>query len=80
MIEQQISSEVLRTLSDAVERWFEFYEVESDEKVSRTLCDAAVVLYRRGHRKVDDIATILIGTYIGLWSARVNAPTSASMH
>lgn len=80
MIERQIPSDALQTLSDAVEQWFEFYEVSSDDKVSKTLCDAAVALYREGHRKVDDIATILIGTYIGPWSARVNAPTSGSIH
>jgi hypothetical protein len=80
MTVDQLTGSELRTLSEAVQRWFDFYQAESDENVSQTLCDAAVALYRDGHRQAADIATILIGTFIGPLSARVNAPSSASIH
>lgn len=80
MIENEVNGRNLRILSDAVERWFEYYEVDSDERTSQVLCAAAVGLFRDGYRGADELATALIGTYVGLWSTRVNAPTSVSIH
>jgi hypothetical protein len=69
-----------RALSKAVSRWFEYYNAEYDETASETLCNAAVDLFNEGYRSTDEIATLLIGTYIGIWSTRVNAPTSCAIH
>jgi hypothetical protein len=44
------------------------------------LCDAAIDLYDDGCRSLEEMATVLIGTYIGLAATRVNAPTSSSVH
>ncbi|MBA9033887.1 hypothetical protein [Rhizobium leguminosarum] len=71
---------VVAVISEAVRRWFDFYEVPPDERVSDTLSGAAVALYGDGYRTVDDIATLLIGTYVGLWATRINAPTSEAVH
>jgi hypothetical protein len=67
-------------LSEAVQRWYRFYELPLDEDASETLCGAAIGLYREGHRSVEEIATMLIGTYVGVPSTRVNAPTSHSLN
>ncbi|NNU63873.1 hypothetical protein G9X67_01080 [Rhizobium sp. WYCCWR 11152] len=71
---------VVAVVSEAVRRWFEFYEVPLDERASDTLCSAAISLYGDGYQLVDDIATMLIGTYVGLWATRINAPTSEAVH
>ncbi|MGR9251259.1 hypothetical protein [Rhizobium leguminosarum] len=71
---------VVAVVSEAVRRWFEFYEVPLDERASHTLCSAAISLYGDGYQTVDDIATMLIGTYVGIWATRINAPTSAAVH
>ncbi|MGB8291607.1 hypothetical protein ACCS68_29115 [Rhizobium beringeri] len=70
----------LTAMSEAVQAWYQFYEVPRNDHSSRVLCSAAVELYNDGIRNVDDIAAALIGTYIGVWSTKINAPTSASVH
>jgi len=35
------------------------------------LCNAAVQLFNEGHSTADDIAAMLIGAYVGLYSTRV---------
>jgi hypothetical protein len=79
MTEKTIEPDVA-LLSQAVQQWYRFYEVPLDETASDTLCGAALELYTQGHRTVEDIATILIGTYVGISSTRVNAPTFRSVH
>jgi hypothetical protein len=69
-----------RMLSEAVQAWYRYYEVAPDEQASHTLCSAAIDLFNEGYRTCDGIATMLIGTYVGRWSTRVNAPTSQSIH
>ncbi len=69
-----------RAMSEAVQIWYRFYEVPPNERSSQVLCEAAISLYNEGYRSVDEIATALIGTYIGLWSTKVNAPTSSAIH
>jgi hypothetical protein len=66
------TEEESRTLVNAVIAWYRFYEVPPEVDVSSVLCNAAIEL---GDDGCDDemIATILIGTYVGLQSARVNA-------
>ncbi|RXT29893.1 hypothetical protein B5P46_02200 [Rhizobium leguminosarum] len=71
---------VVAVVSEAVRRWFEFYEVPLDERASDALSSAAISLYGDGYQTVDDIATMLIGTYVGLWATRINAPTSKAVH
>nr|WP_246724462.1 MULTISPECIES: hypothetical protein [Rhizobium] len=44
------------------------------------LCDAAIDLYDDGCRSLEEMATVLIGTYVGLAATRVNAPSSNSVH
>lgn len=70
----------IRTISDAVQTWYRYYEVSPDEKVSKTLCTAAIRFFNDGYQSSDDISTLLIGTYVGRWATRVNAPTSDSSH
>ncbi|NKL39753.1 hypothetical protein GFL57_01755 [Rhizobium leguminosarum bv. viciae] len=48
--------------------------------IKRLLCDAAIELYNEGCRSVEEMATLLIGTYVGLPATRVNAPSSSSVH
>jgi hypothetical protein len=69
-----------RMLSEAVNAWFTFYSVEPDEQASNTLTSAARKLFDGGCRTVEDLSTMLIGTYVGVWATRINAPTSASIH
>ncbi|MGO7601718.1 hypothetical protein ACC738_37770, partial [Rhizobium ruizarguesonis] len=53
-------------VSEAVRRWYEFYDVTPDNKASDVLCNAALNFSGDGYRTIDDIATLLIGTYPGL--------------
>ncbi|MBX5174456.1 MULTISPECIES: hypothetical protein [unclassified Rhizobium] len=69
-----------RIMSKAVREWYRYYEVEWDDQASSFLCDAAIELYDRGCRSVEEMATILIGTYVGLAATRINAPSSDSLH
>ena len=69
-----------RLLSDAVQQWYRYYEVTPDEQCSSTLCNAAIDLFNRGYRTADDVATMLIGTYVGRWATRVNMPISSTIH
>jgi hypothetical protein len=71
---------VVAIVSEAVRRWFEFYEITPDSKALNALCNAALNLYRDGYRTIGDIATVLIGTYVGLSATRINAPTSEAVH
>jgi hypothetical protein len=64
----------------ADQAWHRYYEVEPDDQSSHTLSAAAIEFFQNGHRTLDDVTTLLIGTYVGKWSTRVNAPTSASVH
>ncbi|MGO7565822.1 hypothetical protein ACC754_44190, partial [Rhizobium johnstonii] len=67
-------------MSKAVREWYRHYEVECDDQASSFLCDAAIELYNEVCRSVEEMATVLIGTYIGLAATRVNAPSSSSVH
>lgn len=69
-----------KMMSEAVQAWYRFYEIDPRNGLSEVLCQAAIDLYRGGHHSSDDIATALIGNYVGLDATRVNAPTSASVH
>jgi hypothetical protein len=69
-----------RAMSEAVQNWYRFYEVPPNEQSSQVLCTAAINLYNEGYRSADDIATALIGTYVGVWSTKVNAPASSAIH
>lgn len=69
-----------RMLSEAVQAWYRYYEVAPDETASEKLCSAALDFFNEGYRTKDDIATMLIGTYVGRWSTRVNAPASSALH
>lgn len=70
----------IRTISEAVQTWYRYYEVSPDEKVSETLCAAAIGFFNDGYRSSVDISTLLIGAYVGGLAARINAPTSGSVH
>ncbi|WP_413708553.1 hypothetical protein [Rhizobium sp. Rhizsp82] len=72
--------EHFRMLSEAVQAWYRYYEVEPDDQASHTLSAAAIGFFQEGHRSLDDVTTMLIGTYVGRWATRVNAPTSNSVH
>ncbi len=67
-------------MQQAVLHWYRYYEVSPDEPSSRVLRLAATKLYGEGYRSVEDIATMLIGTYVGIWSTKVNAPGSSAVH
>jgi hypothetical protein len=67
-------------VSEAIKQWFAYYEVPLNEPMSHALCSAAIRYYAQGHRNADALATLLIGTFVGVWSTRVNAPTSESVH
>ncbi|TAX38963.1 hypothetical protein [Rhizobium leguminosarum] len=67
-------------MSKAVREWYRYYEVGWDDQASSFLCDAAIGLYDEGCRSVEEMATVLIGTYVGLAATRVNAPSSSSVH
>jgi len=69
-----------RMLSDAVQAWYRFYELPPADPASHTLCNAAIALFNEGYRTVDEIATALIGAYVGFVATRTNAPTSMSLH
>ncbi|WP_245456736.1 hypothetical protein [Rhizobium hidalgonense] len=69
-----------RMLSEAVQAWYRFYEVDPDERASQTLCTAALEFYQEGYKTAEEVSTLLIGTYVGLWSTRVNSPSSATVH
>jgi hypothetical protein len=67
-------------MSEAVQAWYRFYKIDPKEGLSDVLCRAAIDFYRDGHHTADDIATALIGAYVGVNATRVNAPSSTSVH
>jgi len=69
-----------RLMSEAVQAWYRFYAESPENHASQVLCNAAIDLYHDGYLTVDAIAASLIGTYVGICSTKVNAPTSASIH
>jgi hypothetical protein len=70
----------IAVVSEAMTAWFRFYELDPCERSLTALARAAGQLYLGGCRSADDLATSLIGTYIGRWSLMANAPTSSSVH
>lgn len=69
-----------RMLAEAVLQWYSFYDVPPDDQASSTLVGAALEFFHDGYHTTEDIAVMLIGTYIGIWSTKINAPTSAAIH
>lgn len=72
--------ENFRMLAEAVNAWFDYYEVEPHEQTYDVLSTAALSLFDQGHRNLDDLPTMLIGTYVGRWAVLVNAPSSDDVH
>jgi len=77
---EPVNDDSLGTISRAVTAWLRFYDVEPDDQVLDGLARAARDHYLEGYRTSDDLATYLIGTYVGRWSMMINAPTSNSSH
>ncbi|WP_320204009.1 hypothetical protein [Agrobacterium rosae] len=78
---EPINDHFLATVSRAVTMWQVFYEVDPEDKVLDTLIRLARDHYGEGYQTSDDLATYLIGTYLGRWSVMMtNAPTSNSIH
>ena len=77
---EQQTKHSFRTASAAVQAWYRFYHEKPELGASSILCRAAIQLYGDGHRSVEDIATILVGTYVGMVATRVNSATSSSIH
>ncbi|EPE96625.1 hypothetical protein [Rhizobium grahamii] len=67
-------------ISKAVKEWYSFYEIQPDQASSDALCKAALELLEQGFDGSEDIATLLIGKFVGKWGTRVNAPSSNSVH
>jgi hypothetical protein len=57
-------------LSEAVQAWYRYYEIAPDDQAPHTLGAAAIQFFKDGHRSLDEITTMLIGTYVGKWAAR----------
>jgi hypothetical protein len=72
--------DLVKVLASAVDQWFRYYDVDQDDHVWNVLWKAAFDLYKDGYRSEDDLATLLIGTFVGLASTKVNAPSSATVH
>lgn len=79
-MEPMARQDAMTMLSSAVQRWYHYYAVAHDDRTSDVLCRAAIVLFEDGHRSEDEIATLLIASYVGADSIKVNAPTSSSEH
>ena len=77
---EPVNDDSLGTISRAVTAWLRFYEVEPEDKVLDVLARAARDHYLEGYRASDDLATFLIGTYVGRCSMMINAPTSNLSH
>jgi len=75
-----VADDSAATISRAVTMWQIFYEVEPQDKVLDILVRAARDHYVERYRTPNDLATYLIGTYVGRWSMMINAPTSNSSH
>lgn len=67
-------------LANAADQWFLYYAVEHDDRVRDVLCNAALDFYKDGYRSEDDLATLLIGTFVGVASTKINASSSATVH
>jgi hypothetical protein len=67
-------------MSQAVHAWYRFYEVDWNDEASSFLCSAAIELYNEGCRSAEEMATTLIGNYVGLPATRVNSRSSQSVH
>jgi hypothetical protein len=69
-----------RAMAEAVQAWHRHYGIIPNEQSTSVLCLAAIELYNEGYRSLDEIAAMLISTYVGKEATRVNAPTSAAVH
>jgi hypothetical protein len=67
-------------MSWVVQSWYRFNKVDPTNKASTVLCFAAIELFNGGCRSSDDMATILIASYLCLAATRVNAPSSQAVH
>lgn len=72
--------ELVLLLASAVDQWFRYYEVENDNHVRDVLCNAALDLYKDGYRSEGDLATLLIGAFVGVASTKINPSISATVH
>ena len=79
-MDDPISGVGLAVISRAVTEWLRFYEVAPEDRILDVLTRAAREHYAEGYRRPDELATYLIGRYVGRWSLVSNAPTSASVH
>ncbi|AUW42658.1 hypothetical protein [Rhizobium leguminosarum] len=79
-MKKELDKPDFKTMSEAVQAWYRYYEVDPKDGLSDVLRQATIEFYQEGHRTSDDIATALIGTYVGIHATRVNAPTSAALH
>jgi hypothetical protein len=76
----KVEQDERQIISKAVAGWYRHYNVTWDDQASSFLCDAAIELFNGGCRSAEEMATVLIGTYVGLAATRVNAPSSDSVH
>ncbi|MFP3547319.1 hypothetical protein SB748_28315 [Rhizobium sp. SIMBA_035] len=72
--------DLVKVLGSAVDQWFRYYEVENVHHVRNVLCNTALDLYKDGYRSEGDLATLLIGTFVGIASTKINAPSSLTIH
>jgi hypothetical protein len=72
--------DLVKVLATAVDQWFRYCEVDHDEHVWNVLRNAALDLYKDGYRSEGDLATLLIGTVVGMASTKSNASASATVH
>lgn len=69
-----------RMLAEVVLQWYSFYDVPPDDEASSALVAAALDFFHDGYHTAEDLAVMLIGTYVGIWSTKINAPSSAAIH
>lgn len=72
--------DLVKVLASAVDQWFRYYEVQHDDHVWNVLHNAALDLYKDGYRSEGDLATLLIGAFVGVASTKINASASATVH
>ncbi len=49
-----------KMMSEAVQAWYRFYELDPNDRISHVLCQAAIDFYNEGHRSSDDFAAALV--------------------
>lgn len=80
MVLRQIETSDFMMLSQSVQSWYGFYNLEPTQQTSEVICSAAITLFNRGHQCHEDVTRILIARFPGAAFDRKSPLSPAVLH